>query len=112
MEYDQRMIIKFLLNERADVRDIADRPQTDRRQTADRPQTDRRQTADRPQTERRQTADRPQTDRRHSLVNMLINFERFNSELQKYGSVVRTSMMKFAPEDLFWMILIPKFWLY
>jgi hypothetical protein len=29
MEYDQRMIIKFLLNEGADARDIADRLETD-----------------------------------------------------------------------------------
>jgi hypothetical protein len=36
MEYDQRMIIKFLLNEGADARDIADRLQTDCRQIMDR----------------------------------------------------------------------------
>jgi hypothetical protein len=50
-----------------------------------------------------------QTDRRHSLVNMLKNFKRFDSGLQRYGSVVKTFMMKFAPEDLLWMILMPKF---
>jgi hypothetical protein len=79
MEYDERVIIKFLLNERADAREIADIFQI---------------------------------DCRHSLVNIFINFERFNSRLQRYGSVVKTSMMKFAPEDLLWMILMPKFWLY
>jgi hypothetical protein len=36
MEYDQKVIIKFLLNERADARDIADRRQADCRQTAGR----------------------------------------------------------------------------
>jgi hypothetical protein len=40
MEYDQRMIIKFLWNEEANARDIADRLQTDCRQIADRLQTD------------------------------------------------------------------------
>jgi hypothetical protein len=35
MEYDQRMIIKFLWNEKADGRDIANRLQTDCRQIAD-----------------------------------------------------------------------------
>jgi hypothetical protein len=64
------------------------------------------------QTDYRQITDRLQTDYRHSLVNMLINFERFNSGLQKYGSVVKTFMMKFVPEDLLWMILMPKLWIY
>jgi hypothetical protein len=58
IEYDQRVIIKFLLNEGADARDIADILQT---------------------------------DCMHSLVNMLINFEQFNSGLQRYGSVAKTS---------------------
>jgi hypothetical protein len=35
MEYDERMIIKFLWNEGADARDIADRLQTNFRQTSD-----------------------------------------------------------------------------
>jgi hypothetical protein len=57
MEYDQRVIIKFLFNERADACDIADREkerQTDR-------QTNR-------QTDK-------QTDCRHSLLNIFINYE-------------------------------------
>jgi hypothetical protein len=67
MEYDQRVIIKFLLNEGVDTGDIADGLQT---------------------------------GYRHSLVNMLLNFGQFNSGLQRDGSVVKTSMMKFVPEDL------------
>jgi hypothetical protein len=90
MEYDQRVIIKFLWNEGTDACDIANRLQTDCRQIAD----------------------RLQTDSKYYLVNMFIHFERFNSGLQRYGSVVKTSMMKFAPEDFLWMILMPKFWLY
>jgi hypothetical protein len=39
---------------------------------------------------------------------MLRYFERFGSGLQRYGSVVKTSMMKFAPDDFLWIILIPK----
>jgi hypothetical protein len=46
------------------------------------------------------------TDCRHSLINMLINFKQFNSGLQRYGSIVKTSMMKFAPEDVLWMIVM------
>jgi hypothetical protein len=79
MEYDQRVIVKFLWNEEADARDIANRLQT---------------------------------DFRHNLLNMLINFEQFNSGLQRYGSVVKTCMMTFAPEDLRLMILMRKFLLY
>jgi hypothetical protein len=67
MEYDQRVIIKFLCNEEADARD---------------------------------SADRLQTDFRHSLVNILINFERFDSRLQRHGSIAKTCMMNFASEDL------------
>jgi hypothetical protein len=44
MEYDQRVIIKFLLNEGTDTRDTTDRLQTDWRQTGDRLETDWRQT--------------------------------------------------------------------
>jgi hypothetical protein len=39
---------------------------------------------------------------------MPTNFERFDSGLQSYGSVVKTSMTKFALESLLWMILMPK----
>jgi hypothetical protein len=76
MEYDPRVIIKFLLNEGAHARDIADRLQT---------------------------------GCRYSLVNMLINFERFNPGLQKYDSVAETSIIKFALEDILWMISMLKF---
>jgi hypothetical protein len=41
-----------------------------------------------------------QTDYRYSLMNMLINFEQFISGLQKYDSIVKISIMKFASEDL------------
>jgi hypothetical protein len=50
-----------------------------------------------------------QTDCRHSLMNIFINFEQFNSGLQRYGSVVKTFVMKFTPEDFLSMILVPKF---
>jgi hypothetical protein len=53
-----------------------------------------------------------QLDCRHSLLNMLINFEQSNSGLQRYGSVVKTCMMKFASEDLGLIKLTWKFWLY
>jgi hypothetical protein len=52
-----------------------------------------------------------QRDCRHSLLNIFINFEQSNSELQGYGAAVKTCMMKFAAEDLFWMTLIAKFWI-
>jgi hypothetical protein len=52
-----------------------------------------------------------QPDCRHSLLNIPINVEQSNSGLQRYGAVVKTSMMKFAAEDLLWMILMAKFWL-
>jgi hypothetical protein len=74
MEDNQKVIITFLLNEEANVRDIAERMQT---------------------------------VCRHSLVNMSINFEQFNSGLQRYGSVIKISMMKFALKDLLHMILMP-----
>jgi hypothetical protein len=83
------VVIRFLLNEGADAHDIADRLQTDCRQIADRLQTDYRQ-----------TTDRLQTDCKHNFVNMLIKFERFNSGLQKYDSVVKIFMMRFTMEDL------------
>jgi hypothetical protein len=51
-----------------------------------------------------------QTDCRYSLADMLIRFERFDYELQRYGSVVKTCIMKFTSEDLLLMILMPKFW--
>jgi hypothetical protein len=101
IEYDQRVIIKFLWNKRADAHDIADRLETDCRQIADRLQTDCRQ-----------IADRLQTDFRHSLVNMLINIEQFDSGLQRHGSIVKTCIMKFASEDFHLMMLTGKFWLY
>jgi hypothetical protein len=44
------------------------------------------------------------------LVNTLVHFEWFGSGFQRYGSVDKSSMMKFALEDLRWMILMPKFW--
>jgi hypothetical protein len=50
MEYDQRVIIKFLWNEGADACNIADRMQTECRQNADRMQTECRQISDRLQT--------------------------------------------------------------
>jgi hypothetical protein len=50
-----------------------------------------------------------QPDCRHSVLNMLINFEQSNSGLQKYGVAVKTYMMKFAAEDLLWVILMAKF---
>jgi hypothetical protein len=53
-----------------------------------------------------------QTDCRHILVNMLFNFERSNSGLQRHGSVVKISMMKYAPEHPLSMILMPQFWPY
>jgi hypothetical protein len=56
-------------------------------------------------------ADRLQTDFGYSLLNMLINFERFNSGLERHGSVVKISTMTFALEDILWMIMMPKFWL-
>jgi hypothetical protein len=84
------VIIKFVLNEGVDARNIAGRLQADFRQIAG----------------------RLQADCRYSLVNMIMHFEGFDSGLQRYGSIVKISMMKFAPEDLFWMILIPKFWIY
>jgi hypothetical protein len=40
---------------------------------------------------------------------MLVNFERFDSELQRDGYILKTFMMKSALEDLLWMTLIPKF---
>jgi hypothetical protein len=52
-----------------------------------------------------------QPDCRHSLLNMFINFEQSSSRLQRYDAAVKTCMMKFAAEDLLWMILIEKFWL-
>jgi hypothetical protein len=52
-----------------------------------------------------------QTYCRHSLVNMWINLEWFNCLLQKYGWVVKTSMVKLALKDLLLRILIRKFWL-
>jgi hypothetical protein len=70
MEYDQRVIIKFLWNKRADASDLADKLQTDCRQTANRLQTDCRQIADRLQTDCRQIADRLQTDCRQTLVTI------------------------------------------
>jgi hypothetical protein len=79
MEYDQRVIIRFLWNEGSDARDIAERLQT---------------------------------DFSHNLMNMLINFKRFDSGLQRHGSVVKICMMKFTPEDLHLMILTRKFCLY
>jgi hypothetical protein len=68
MEYDQRVIIKFLWNEAVGLAIL-------------------------------------RTDFRHSLVNMFINFEQFDSGLPRHGSVVETCMMKFAPEELRLMIL-------
>jgi hypothetical protein len=50
-----------------------------------------------------------QTDFRPSLLNMLIRFERLDSELQRQGSVVKICMIQFAPEDLRLMILMRKF---
>jgi hypothetical protein len=96
IEYDQRVIVKFLLNEAADARYIADR------ETAGRLQAGRLQAG-------RQAAGRLQAGCRHSLANMLINFEWFNSGLLRYDSVVKTFMMKLAPEDLLLMILMQKF---
>jgi hypothetical protein len=61
---------------------------------------------------RESTPTKLQSDFRHSLVNIPTNFERFHSELLRYDSVVKTSMTKFALEDLLWMILMPKFWRY
>jgi hypothetical protein len=52
-----------------------------------------------------------QPDCRHSLLNVIINFEQSNSGLQRYGTAVKTWMMKFAAEDLLWIIWISKFWL-
>jgi hypothetical protein len=75
MEYDQRVIIRFLWNEGIDAHKIRHRFQA--------------------------------YFCKHDYA-----LERFDSGLQRYGSVVKTSMMKFAPEDLLWMILMPKFWLY
>jgi hypothetical protein len=49
---------------------------------------------------------------RHSLINITANFERFDSGLLSYDSVVKISMTKFSLEDLLWMILMPKFWRY
>jgi hypothetical protein len=49
---------------------------------------------------------------RHSLMSMLANSERFNSELQKHNSVIKVSMTQLAPEDLPWTILMSKFWPY
>jgi hypothetical protein len=60
----------------------------------------------------RNIGDRLQTDWRHSLVNILVNFEWFDSGLQRHGSMVKTCMMKFVPEDLRLMILTRKFWWY
>jgi hypothetical protein len=40
-------------------------------------------------------------DVRHSLVKIVTNFERLDSGLQMYDSIVKISMMKFTPEDLF-----------
>jgi hypothetical protein len=51
LEYDQKVIIKFLPNERADARDIADRLQTDCRQIADKLQTNCRQIVDKLQAQ-------------------------------------------------------------
>jgi hypothetical protein len=52
-----------------------------------------------------------QTDFRHSLMKTLINFEQFDFRLQRYSSVVKICMMKFALEELRLMILTRKFWL-
>jgi hypothetical protein len=52
------------------------------------------------------------TDLMHGLVNMFMYFERFDSGLQRYKSIVKTSMMKFTLEDFLWMILMPKLCLY
>jgi hypothetical protein len=51
-----------------------------------------------------------QPDCTHSLLNMPINFKQSNSRLQRYGAAVKTCMMKFALEDLLWMISMSKFW--
>jgi hypothetical protein len=32
--------------------------------------------------------------------------------ITEIGSIIKTSIMKFSPEELFWMILMQKFWLY
>jgi hypothetical protein len=53
-----------------------------------------------------------QTDGRHNFVNILLNFEQFNYELQRYGWVIKTFMMKSAAGDFLRMILMPKFWLF
>jgi hypothetical protein len=74
-EYDQRVIAKFLWNERADVREIAG-------------------------------------DCMHSLLSIVINFERIDSGLQRHRLVVKTCIMKFLPEDLHLMILTRQFWRY
>jgi hypothetical protein len=49
------------------------------------------------------------TDFRYSLMNMLMHFECFNSRLQRYDSVVKILVIKFALKDLLWMILMPQF---
>jgi hypothetical protein len=49
-----------------------------------------------------------QSDCRHSLLNIFINLEQSNSGLQRYSAAVKTWMMKFAAEDLLWMILMEK----
>jgi hypothetical protein len=51
-----------------------------------------------------------QRDYRYSLLNIFINFEQSNSGLQRYGEAFKTCMMKFAAEDLLWMILMATFW--
>jgi hypothetical protein len=45
---------------------------------------------------------------RHSLMKMLMHFKLFDSRFQRYGSIVKNSMMKFAPDDLLWMIFDAK----
>jgi hypothetical protein len=52
------------------------------------------------------------TDFMQSSVNMFLHFERCDSGLERYGSIVKTSMMKFALGDLLWMIFMPKLWLF
>jgi hypothetical protein len=47
-------------------------------------------------------------DFRHNVLNIFMHFEQFNSGLQRYGSIVKTSMMKFAPEDFLSMTLTLK----
>jgi hypothetical protein len=75
MEYDQRVIIRFLWNDRTDAH-----------------------------------------ENRHRLQALfgeyVMHFKLFDSGLQRYGPVVKTSMMKFTTEDFLWMILMQKLWLY